>query len=164
MFATLAAVIYLSGPSETEVYQLTNSKGHGLQFEMGGFRFVLCLLIFIACDHNYDWQQFLVMCYNNCLVLCVIGSSFNLLKFLNFTCHWLHVVSVFNFTLFTWPSQNTWWIWEKIASCRKCHSQCAIVINNYSSSPNGLWANSPWRQRPNELLTQRPWRQEEKLF
>ena len=95
---------------------------------MSGFRFVLCLLIFIACDHNYDWQQFLVMCYNNCLVLCVIGSSFNLLKFLNFTCHWLHVVSVFNFTLCTWPFQNTWWIWEKIASCRKCQSQCAIVI------------------------------------
>ena len=34
--------------------KLTSSKGHGLQFEMGGFRFVLCLLIFIACDHNYD--------------------------------------------------------------------------------------------------------------
>ena len=30
-----------------------------------------------------------------------------------------------------------------------------------SSNPNGLWVNSPWRQRPNELLTQRPWRREE---
>ena len=31
------------------------------------------------------------------------------------------------------------------------------VINNYSSSPNGLWVSSPWGWRPNGLLTQRPW-------
>ena len=28
-----------------------------------------------------------------------------------------------------------------------------LVFNNYSSSPNGLWVNSPWGQRPNGLLT-----------
>ena len=31
-----------------------------------------------------------------------------------------------------------------------------IVFNNYSSSPNGLWINSPWGWRPNGLLTQKP--------
>ena len=31
------------------------------------------------------------------------------------------------------------------------------IINNYSSSPNELWVNSPWGRRPNGLLTQRPW-------
>jgi len=30
------------------------------------------------------------------------------------------------------------------------------LFNNYSSSPNGLWVNNPWRRRPNGLLTQRP--------
>ena len=35
------------------------------------------------------------------------------------------------------------------------------LINNYSSSPNGLWVNSPWVRRPNGLLTQRLWRREE---
>ena len=30
-----------------------------------------------------------------------------------------------------------------------------------SSNPNGLWVNSPWRQRLNGLLTQRPWGREE---
>ena len=29
------------------------------------------------------------------------------------------------------------------------------VFNNYSSSPNGLWVNSPGRRRANGLLTQR---------
>ena len=33
----------------------------------------------------------------------------------------------------------------------KCLEQ---LINNYSSSTNGLWANSPWSRRPNGLLTQ----------
>ena len=27
------------------------------------------------------------------------------------------------------------------------------VLNNYSSSPNGFWVNSPWGRRPNGLLT-----------
>ena len=35
------------------------------------------------------------------------------------------------------------------------------IINNYSSSSNGLWVNSPWGRRPNWLLTQRPWGREE---
>ena len=35
------------------------------------------------------------------------------------------------------------------------------VFNNYSSSPNGLWVDSPWSRRPNGLLTQRPWGREE---
>ena len=35
------------------------------------------------------------------------------------------------------------------------------LFNNYSSSPNGLWVNSPWGRRPNGLLTQRPWGREE---
>ena len=35
------------------------------------------------------------------------------------------------------------------------------IINNYSSSPNGLWVNSPWGRRPNWLMTQRPWGREE---
>ena len=30
------------------------------------------------------------------------------------------------------------------------------IINNYSSSPNGLWVNSPWGRRPNGLLIQSP--------
>ena len=37
----------------------------------------------------------------------------------------------------------------------------ALIINNYSSSPNGLWVNSPWGRRPNGLLTQQPWGREE---
>ena len=35
------------------------------------------------------------------------------------------------------------------------------LLNNYSSSPNGLWVNSPRGQRRNGLLTQRPWGREE---
>ena len=35
------------------------------------------------------------------------------------------------------------------------------IFNNYSSSPNGTWVNSPWGWRPNGLLTQRPWGREE---
>ena len=35
------------------------------------------------------------------------------------------------------------------------------ILNNYPSSPNGLWVNSPWAWRPNGLLTQRPWAREE---
>ena len=30
----------------------------------------------------------------------------------------------------------------------------SMVFNNYSSSPNGLWVNSPWGRRPSRLLTQ----------
>ena len=40
-------------------------------------------------------------------------------------------------------------------------SQNSCIFNNYSSSPNGLWVNSPWGRRPNGLLTQRPWGREE---
>ena len=39
-----------------------------------------------------------------------------------------------------------------------------IILNNYSSSLNGFWVNSPWRRRPNGLLTLRPWGREEWLF
>ena len=35
------------------------------------------------------------------------------------------------------------------------------TFNNYCSSPNGFWVNSPWGRRPNRLLTQRPWGREE---
>ena len=35
------------------------------------------------------------------------------------------------------------------------------LFNNYSSSPNGLWVNSPLGQRPDGLLTQRLWGREE---
>ena len=35
------------------------------------------------------------------------------------------------------------------------------LFNNYSSSPNGLWVNSPWSRRPNWLLIQRPWGRKE---
>ena len=35
------------------------------------------------------------------------------------------------------------------------------IFNNYSSSPNGLWVNSPWGWRPNGLLTQSPFGLEE---
>ena len=38
---------------------------------------------------------------------------------------------------------------------------CYAIFKNYSSSPNGLWVNSPWGQRPNGLLTQRPFGLEE---
>ena len=40
-------------------------------------------------------------------------------------------------------------------------SSTALVINNYSSSPNGFLVNSPWGRRSNELLTQRLWVREE---
>ena len=35
------------------------------------------------------------------------------------------------------------------------------IFNNYSSSPNGPWVNSPWGRRPSGLLTQRLWGREE---
>ena len=37
----------------------------------------------------------------------------------------------------------------------------SYIFNNNSSSPNGLWVNSPRGRRPNGLLTQRPWGREE---
>ena len=43
-------------------------------------------------------------------------------------------------------------------NCAKSHHR---IINNYSSSPNGLWVNSPRGRRPSGLLTQRPWGREE---
>ena len=39
--------------------------------------------------------------------------------------------------------------------------ETTVLFNDYSSSPSGLWVNSPWGQRPNGLLTQRPWGQDE---
>ena len=36
-----------------------------------------------------------------------------------------------------------------------------VFLTIYSSSPNGLWVNSPWGRRLNRLLTQRPWGWEE---
>ena len=41
------------------------------------------------------------------------------------------------------------------------HELILELINNYSSSPTGLWVNSSWGRRPNGLLTQRPWGREE---
>ena len=35
------------------------------------------------------------------------------------------------------------------------------LFNNYSSSLNELWINSPWGRRRNGLLTQKPWGREE---
>ena len=35
------------------------------------------------------------------------------------------------------------------------------LFNNYSSSPNELWVNSPWGRRPNGLLTEGLWGREE---
>ena len=35
---------------------------------------------------------------------------------------------------------------------RNFHSP--LIMNNYSSSLNGLWVNNPWGRRPNGLLTQ----------
>ena len=50
-------------------------------------------------------------------------------------------------------------VWRRLfATKSKIHFVFFIYIfNNYSSSPNGLWVNSPWGRRPNGLLTQRPW-------
>ena len=45
-------------------------------------------------------------------------------------------------------------LWRHIADTQE-------IFNNYSSSPNGLWVNSPWGWRPNGLLTQKPWGWEE---
>ena len=38
------------------------------------------------------------------------------------------------------------------------------LFNNYSSSPNGLWVDSPWGRRPNGLLTQMPFGLQEQLL
>ena len=43
----------------------------------------------------------------------------------------------------------------------RCNPMCASVFNNYSSSPTGLWVNSPWGRRPNWLLTKRLWGRKE---
>ena len=54
--------------------------------------------------------------------------------------------------------------WKQKESRAKRTSSCTIpllLINNYSSSLNGLWVNSPWGRRANGLLTLRPWGQEE---
>ena len=48
-------------------------------------------------------------------------------------------------------------IFSPFASAYHFHN----VFNNYSSSPNGLWVNSPFGLRPHGLLTQRPWGREE---
>ena len=41
------------------------------------------------------------------------------------------------------------------------YSDLLQIVHNYSSSPNGLWVNSPWDRRPNWRLIQRPWGREE---
>ena len=50
------------------------------------------------------------------------------------------------------PPRLDWW--RHIADTQE-------IFNNYFSSPNGLWVNSPWGWRPNGLLTQKPWGLEE---
>ena len=52
-----AAINHLNGPLRKQNYTLTGSKGHGLWFVIGGFRSILCVSRFVACDHNYDWRQ-----------------------------------------------------------------------------------------------------------
>ena len=55
--ALFAAVNYLNGPLRKQNFTLTGSKGHGFWFVIGGFRSVLCVSKFVACDRNYDWGQ-----------------------------------------------------------------------------------------------------------
>ena len=50
---------------------------------------------------------------------------------------------------------------DTINKVRGSLSHTYYIFNNYSSSPRGLWVNSPWDRRPNGLLTQRPWGREE---
>ena len=62
---------------------------------------------------------------------------------------------------------NSFWSEEKIPWQTEAqemflyHKWQVRIFNNYSSSPNGLWVNSPWGRRPNGLLTHRPWGREE---
>ena len=57
-------------------------------------------------------------------------------------------------------------LWTSSIATDDCNSwtnslgRC-ILFNNYSSSPNRLWVNSPWGRRPNGLLIQRLWGREE---
>ena len=44
--------------------------------------------------------------------------------------------------------------WRNKWTGKSCQRQ---LFNNYSTSPNGLWVNSPWGRRPNGLLTHGPW-------
>ena len=71
--------------------------------------------------------------------------------------HWS--ISHINNTLF---STITLWFLSPDAklNCLKT-SPYTVIFNNYSSSPNGLWVNSPRGWRPNGQLTQRPWGREE---
>ena len=52
-------------------------------------------------------------------------------------------------------------IYKSICSCIIQMMSQTNKFNNYSSSPNGLWVNSPWGRRPNGLLTQGPREREE---
>ena len=64
-FAFFATVIHLRGPLRKQNFSLTDSKGHGLWFVIGGFWSVLCVSVFLCfcvsrfvdCDCNYDWWQ-----------------------------------------------------------------------------------------------------------
>ena len=40
---------------------------------------------------------------------------------------------------------------------RQLWGHATRLVNNYSTSPNGLWVNSPWGRRPNGPLTHGPW-------
>ena len=46
MIAFFAAVNHLNGPLRKQNFTLTGSKGHGLRLVIGGFRSVLCVLVF----------------------------------------------------------------------------------------------------------------------
>ena len=108
----------------------------------------------------------------------------NLVFFLLECKNWSHISSNWSTWIkYTWlPSilfylifdflSNIWFV-QILFECLNClhilwHSKnqfnftrVQIIINNYSSSPNGLWLNSPWGRRLNGLLTQRPWGREE---
>ena len=55
--AIFAAANHLSGPLRKQNFTYTGSKSQGLWFVIGGFRSVLCVSRFVACDRNYDWRQ-----------------------------------------------------------------------------------------------------------
>ena len=61
-FAFVAAVNHLSRPLRKHKFTSVGSKAHGLWVLIGGFRSVnfnvcCCISGFLACDCNYDWQE-----------------------------------------------------------------------------------------------------------
>ena len=103
----------------------------------------------------------------------------NLMFFLLECKNWSHISSNWwTWIKYTWLPSNSCSIWHltcfqtfdlfKFVSnvwivCTSCNTvkinsiSQGYNINNYSSSPNGLWLNSPWGRRLNGLLTQGPW-------